>query len=92
MKERRNEGGKQQREGCTLGLTGLNLPLPPKFPNRASKGDFIGVFVCSKPNEQPSIRPQHHDNTWILYRSCEIRRRVSQYMSLRSSSWLAVIT
>lgn len=48
MEEKRNEGGRQRREGCTVGLllTGLNLPLPPIFQPLASRGDFIGVCVC----------------------------------------------
>lgn len=68
MKEKRNEGGKWQREGCTLGLllTGLNLPLPPIFQPRASKGDFIGVFVCvcvfktERAGEHMSTTPRLH--------------------------------
>lgn len=48
MEEKRNEGGRQQREGCTVGLllTGFNLPLPPIFQPLASRGDFMGVCVC----------------------------------------------
>lgn len=49
MEEGRNEGGKQQREGRAAGLTGFNLPPPPRVSNPTRRGDFIGVCasVCA---------------------------------------------
>lgn len=48
MEDRKNEGGRRQREGCTVGLTPdrFEPASAPIFQPQASRGDFIGVCVC----------------------------------------------